>query len=298
MNDLVISRLDSARAALAEAKTISATKQIYDLAVAAQIYARRQGLSEEIIDYAHAIKVEALVQLGNMLKATQRNGGTRLTGGGTFSGPPQDLPTLADLGLEKHLSSLAQRVAGFSPEKLSDLIARKINLTARDTIALKWAGDEQSYTPEKYIASARTVMRSIDLDPASDDYGQITVQAQHFFSLTDDGLSKDWSGNVFLNPPYTFPIIAKFIDKLLDYIEDGAVPQAILLTNNNTDTAWWHTAATRASAICFTRGRINFLKIDGRLSQPTNGQTFFYFGDAHIKFKTEFSQHGWVVLTS
>src|SRR6516165_3681157 len=150
MNDLVISRLDSARTALAEAKTISATKQIYDLAVAAQIYARRQGLSEEIIDYAHAIKVEALVQLGNMLKATERNGGTRLTGGGTFSGPPQDLPTLADLGLDKKLSSLAQKLAGLSPEKLSDIIAQK---TLAPHVGAN-SGENEWFTPPEIITLA------------------------------------------------------------------------------------------------------------------------------------------------
>ena len=40
--DLVIARLDSARVALAEARTIQDTKKILDIAAAAEIYAKRR----------------------------------------------------------------------------------------------------------------------------------------------------------------------------------------------------------------------------------------------------------------
>ena len=66
--DLVIQRLDRARLALCEAKTIQDTKRIIDIASAAEVYIKRQKLSQESIDYAHDIKIEALAQLGKMLK--------------------------------------------------------------------------------------------------------------------------------------------------------------------------------------------------------------------------------------
>ncbi len=72
----------------------------------------------------------------------------------------------------------------------------------------------------------------------------------------------------------------------------GNVTGAILLTNNNTDTKWWHRASQLAQAVCFTAGRINFYKSDGSETQPTNGQTFFYFGPDVSSFTDSFSEHG------
>jgi hypothetical protein len=75
--DLVLVKLDTARTALAEAKTIQETKKILDVAKSAEIYARRQKLGKEAEDYAACIVLEALRQLGNMLKETPRNIGAK-----------------------------------------------------------------------------------------------------------------------------------------------------------------------------------------------------------------------------
>lgn len=73
--DLVVSRLDSASVMLREAKTIQETKKILDAVTAASIYAKRQGLSDEIIGQAHEIRIRAFEQLGKMLAATQLSKG-------------------------------------------------------------------------------------------------------------------------------------------------------------------------------------------------------------------------------
>ena len=73
--------------------------------------------------------------------------------------------------------------------------------------------------------------------------------------------------------------------------------QAILLTNNNTDTAWFHAAAQKAAAICFTRGRINFYKADVPKTSPTNGQVFFYFGKNEEQFILKFKEIGLILKT-
>ena len=163
-------------------------------------------------------------------------------------------------------------------------------------IALLHTGDEESYTPEEYIQAARLVMGSIDLDPASNDLAQKTIQAARFFTVKDDGLTKPWAGNVWLNPPYTARVINLFVGKLCQHFNAGEVTSAVLLTNNNTDTAWWHEAMQSAAAVCFTAGRVNFYKPNGGKSSPTNGQTFFYFGRHLDAFRREFAQHGMIMV--
>jgi len=168
------------------------------------------------------------------------------------------------------------------------------NTKKQDTIATKWTGNEESYTPVKYIEKAREVMGSINIDPASNKFAQETVQADIYYTKEEDGLNKPWQGNIFLNPPYSSGVIDKFIEKLLDEIDDNK--QAILLTNNNTDTKWFASAATACKCLCFTRGRINFYQSDGNITSPTNGQTFFYFGYNTNKFKDIFRDVGLIMM--
>lgn len=161
-----------------------------------------------------------------------------------------------------------------------------------NTIATKWTGNPESYTPAKYIEAAREVMGAIDLDPASDALAQKTVDATEWYDVSENGLLQPWTGRVFLNPPYSYPEGANFIDKLCDEYEAGNVTQAILLTNSNTDTKWWHRAYGCAAGMCFTLGRINFYQADGNVTQPTNGQNFFYLGPDLETFRRVFSAFG------
>lgn len=175
------------------------------------------------------------------------------------------------------------------------LAAAKQIRARRANIATKFTGDPEWYTPAEYVEAARMVMGGIDVDPASNPCAQNTVRADLWYGKDDDGLAQKWAGRIFLNPPYAYPTVEHFIEKLCSEVEAGNVSAAILLTNNNTDTKWWHLAVERAAAVCFTAGRISFYKMDGKKSQPTNGQTFFYFGDAPSDFAENFSRFGFVV---
>ena len=205
----------------------------------------------------------------------------------------------------------AEKLTGFSKLRVSRMRKALSNLKSYaeklfgaaykkafpdESIADKMTGDEESYTPAKYLESARIVMGEIDLDPASNDMAQENVLAHNYYTVHDDGLSQDWEGRMWMNPPYTARVINQFIDKAVKHYLSGEITQAIILTNNNTDTSWFHQGAASSSAICFTAGRINFLKRDGSTSSPTNGQSFFYFGNNTDAFKAEFSQHGLVMV--
>ncbi len=153
------------------------------------------------------------------------------------------------------------------------------------------------YTPEEYIEAARKAMGSIDLDPASSDIANKIVKAKTHHTAEDDGLGYVWHGNVFLNPPFKASLIAPFVAKLCEHVATNEVQQAVLLTNNNTDTKWWHQAAVVCDVICFTRGRVEFYNDKGDEASPTNGHTFFYFGNRRKAFAKCFAQFGALLRT-
>ena len=158
-------------------------------------------------------------------------------------------------------------------------------------------GQNEWYTPEKYVEAARQVLNGIDLDPASSETANERIQAAKYYTEADNGLAQDWAGSVWMNPPYSQPLIYQFIEKLVDRYANGVVDAAIVLTHNYTDTKWFHLAQSEASAICFTKGRIGFLSPDGVKAAPTQGQAFFYMGKDVEAFAAAFSEFGFIAYT-
>jgi hypothetical protein len=192
---------------------------------------------------------------------------------------PDELDTLF-LALETEFSNLGRR-----PTKAS---------------RRKFSGDFEWYTPGKYIEAARAVLGGIDIDPASSEVAQETVRAEKFYTIATNGLSQAWRGRVWLNPPYSGPLVSQFVDKLVAELRAGDVTTAILLSSNGTDAAWFHHAAQAATAICFTYGRIKFVDANsvgggGRVAPPS-GSAFLYFGPDVLRFHAVFAKFGTMMV--
>jgi hypothetical protein len=150
-------------------------------------------------------------------------------------------------------------------------------------------------TPPPIIEMVRLVFDGvIGCDPATCPKAQAYIKALVFHTKADNGLFKYWCGTTWLNGPYS--LIDIFIGKFLMEWNAGRVTAGIVLTNNNTDADWWQRAAAACQAICFTRGRINFNRADGRPNDngPEKGQTLFYFGQDVEKFRAVFGKIGLV----
>ena len=156
-------------------------------------------------------------------------------------------------------------------------------------------GNNDWYTPPEYIAAARTVMGGIDLDPASSDIAQRTVQAAAYFTAETNSLDKPWHGRVWMNPPFSMPLIQQFVDKLLEEWRAGRIEQATIITNNATDTGWFHALLTESKIACLTKGRVKFYSPVNDGLAPRQGQAFFYFGDQAERFTQSFAEFGAVV---
>jgi len=149
------------------------------------------------------------------------------------------------------------------------------------------AGDNEWYTPEHIIEKARSVMGSIDLDPATTEIANEIIQASTIYTENNNGLDKPWTGNVWMNPPYAKEWIGRFCEKLCAEFTEGDVTQAIALVNNATETKWGQSLQIAASAMCLPAGRVMFWH-PRKKSAPLQGQMILYLGMNEQKFINEF----------
>lgn len=150
------------------------------------------------------------------------------------------------------------------------------------------------YTPKGYMDSVHEVMGGIDLDPASNPEANKIVGATTIYTIDDDGLSQQWSGRVFLNPPYG-RLAGDFVTRLANECDAGNVTQAIALVNAHcTDTHWFQ--HLWGGVLCFTDHRIDFYRPDSKThNQSTHGSVFAYFGKHEEHFAAVFSEYGEIV---
>lgn len=80
-----------------------------------------------------------------------------------------------------------------------------------------------------------------------------------WFGEADQGLWQEWSGRVFINPPYG-RAIADWMRKIS--LERDRCEVIVALVPSRTDSAWWHDHAMPATEIRFIRGRLHFEGVD------------------------------------
>ncbi len=92
------------------------------------------------------------------------------------------------------------------------------------------------------------------LDPCADAENH---KCEKYFTVEDDGLAQDWSGNrVFCNPPYCRSV-SKWAEKCYrEGCKDNTV--VVLLIPARTDTTYFHDFILNRAEIRFIKGRLKF----------------------------------------
>ncbi|GAI98187.1 unnamed protein product, partial [marine sediment metagenome] len=131
---------------------------------------------------------------------------------------------------------------------------------------------------------------------ASSEKANETVKAETIYTLEDNGLSQEWYGNVWMNPPYSQPLIDDFSRRLVNEYFTNQINQACVLVNNATETTWFQRMLNVCSSICFISGRIKFIDENGEPSgAPLQGQCVLYLGKNKEVFHKFFNSFGIVL---
>ena len=126
------------------------------------------------------------------------------------------------------------------------------------------SADDDWHTPWPVLDVAVGLLGEIDLDPCADNDRK--VPAACHYTEAQDGLSQDWRGRVWMNPPYG-RVIGDWVEKLCSEHDAGNVTEALALVPARTDTEWWN--RFDAAAICFIRGRLHFSNSDNAAPFPS-----------------------------
>jgi len=291
--------ISKAEQALAYAKTPEESRQVEAMAAAAKAWAKEQNDFEGVVE-ASEIYILAKRKTTELIEPEIRQGQYGRE-------KDNDVNFIKDYGFTHKQWTRRKQELKATLDDIESYIVECIEKHTEPTsyglvrycttphVAFN-SGNNEWDTPPEYIEAARQVMGDIDLDPATTELANLRVKAKHIYTAEDDGLEQDWFGRVWMNPPYSQPLITKFAEKMAASYAAGEIEQACVLVNNATETHWFQIMLIRAAAVCFIRGRIKFLDEDGNPSgAPLQGQTILYLGGNVQEFTKYFERFG-VVL--
>jgi len=114
------------------------------------------------------------------------------------------------------------------------------------------SGKDEWLTPPGLLKKLGT----FDLDPCS-PVVRPWITALNHYTIIDDGLSKEWFGRVWCNPPYGRET-GKWLKKMSEHNNGIVLIFARTETQNFFDYVW-----NKASGILFIRKRLTFYNVDG-----------------------------------
>ena len=133
---------------------------------------------------------------------------------------------------------------------------------------------DEWYTPS-YIFESLDCIFDWDVAPAR--FGESFVPS--ISDVHGDGLVADWTGFVWMNPPFGARNgLVPWLDKFFDH------GNGIALTPDRTSAPWWQEAARKSDAILILSPKVRFIKPDGSTGDsPANGTTLFASGEMGVR---------------
>jgi hypothetical protein len=110
---------------------------------------------------------------------------------------------------------------------------------------------------------------------------------------SEDGLSVEWVGMVWLNPPFDRYKVGEWIERLADH------GSGIALIHARTETDWFAPIWRRASGLLFLRQRLKFWRPDGTEQEANSGApvVLVAFGGEALDRLRRAKIPGWLVTS-
>ena len=131
-------------------------------------------------------------------------------------------------------------------------------------------GTSDDYYTPPFIFQALGV--EFDMDVSAPINGVPWIPAKRSLSIIDDGLTTDWVGRVWCNPPYSNP--APWVDKLLKHNNGIALLPM-------SKSSWFNLVWERCDALLPMSPSIKFVRTDGKINWIFMPVMLFAFGEAN-----------------
>jgi len=150
--------------------------------------------------------------------------------------------------------------------------------------ATKQETDEWS-SPRELVEPLDNALGGFDLDPCSG--AETSPFAANTYTEDDDGLTQDWFGSVWVNPPYSQ--MNEWTEKAAAEVNRGNADTVLYLCKGDSSTEWWQAGAKQASAICAIDHRLSFGAGENSAPFPSH---IFVFGECPDAVVDELAKHG------
>jgi len=138
---------------------------------------------------------------------------------------------------------------------------------------------DERYTP-KWIFD--TLNLQFDLDPCSPIGGIPYAPIKHYYTKDDDSLTKEWFGNIWLNPPFSQP--KPFMQKFMKNAQ-GVV--LIRLSQSQWAKDLWN----HADGILLNDKQLKFNRPDGKSMGIPQVTFLFAFGKQNAEALQNFKEY-------
>ena len=129
---------------------------------------------------------------------------------------------------------------------------RRRNRSLRGSREVMSSSRSDNWPTDPAVYAGLNAEFGFDLDPCSSHENH---KCARYFTAEDDGLVQEWTGRVFMNPPYG-RTLGEWMRKAWGASQSTA-ELVVCLVPARTDVRWWHEYAVRGE-VRFVKGRLRF----------------------------------------